>query len=123
MNLTKRILTAALAISTTVGVLPASAAQAATSVSISYRDYDGRYGRDHRDYRRDGYRDHRRDYRRDGRRNWDRDRDGIPNRYDRYDNRRYSWNGGYGYRDHRRCWTEWQWSRWRGERVPVRVCR
>jgi hypothetical protein len=30
-------------------------------------------------------------------RNWDRDGDGIPNRYDRHDNR---WNGAYGDRDH-----------------------
>lgn len=115
MNLTKRIVTAALAITTTLGVLPATAAQAATSVSINYRD------RDYRDYR--DYRGDRRDYRRDYRRNWDRDRDGIPNRYDRYDNRR-NWNGyRYGYRDQRRCWTDWQYSRWHGERIPVRVCR
>jgi hypothetical protein len=113
MNLTKRILTATLAVAATLGAVPATSAQAATSVSISYRDYDGRgYG----DYR--GYRDDRRDYRR----SWDRDRDGIPNRYDRYDNRR-GWNGGYRHRDNRRCWTEWHWNRWEGERVPVRVCR
>lgn len=117
MNLTKRIVTATLAAAATLGVLPAAPAQAATSVSISYRDHGGR---DYRDYRRD----HRRDYRRDYRRNWDRDRDGIPNRYDRYNNRRHwGYNNAYRYRDHRRCWTEWRYDRWRGERVRVRYCR
>ncbi|MBT2189210.1 hypothetical protein [Sphingobium nicotianae] len=107
MNLTKSIAAAALAV-TTLGVLPATAAEAGTTVSISYRDgYRGDY-RDYRDYRRD----HRR---------WDRDHDGIPNRYDRYDNRR-GWNGyGGGYRT--RCWTEWQYDGWRHERTRVRVCR
>lgn len=116
MNLTKRILTASLAVAATLGVVPAATAQAATSVNISYRD-------GYRDYR--DYRGHdRRDFRRDQRRNWDRDRDGIPNRYDRYDNRRnWGYNGGHRYRDNRRCWTQWQYNRWQDRRVPVRVCR
>lgn len=116
MNLTKRIVVASLAVATTLGVLPAtSAAQARTSVSISYSNVDYRGYRDWRDDR---------DWRRDGYRGWDRDRDGIPNRYDRYDDRRnWGWDGGYRYRDQRRCWTEWRYDRWRDERVRVRICR
>ena len=114
MNLTKSIVTAALAVAT-LGVLPATAAEAQTSVSISYRDG---YRGDYRGYDR---RDDRRDYRRyDGRRGYayrDRDRDGVPNRWDRYDNRR-SWNG---YRT--RCHTEWRYDRWADRRVRVQVCR
>jgi len=117
MNLTKRIVTAVLAATTTLGVMPATA-QAATSVTVAYRDYDGRAYRDYRDYRDD----YRRDYRRDSR-NWDRDRDGIPNRYDRYDNRRgWGWNNGDRYRDNR-CWTEWRYDGRRDRRVQVRYCR
>lgn len=116
MNLTKSIVAAALAVAT-LGVLPATAAKAQSSVSISYRDYDrAGYRDDYRDYR-DYRRDDRRDYRRDYRRSWDRDRDGIPNRYDRYDNRR-NWNG---YRT--RCRTEWRYDRWSDRRVRVQVCR
>jgi hypothetical protein len=118
MNLTKSIVAAALAVTTTLGIVPATQAQARSSVSISYRDYDYRG-----DYRGDR-RDYRRDYRRDDRRHrWDRDRDGIPDRYDRYDNRRWGWNDGYRYRDARRCWTEWRYDRWQDERVAVRFCR
>ena len=109
MNLTKRILTASLAVAATLGVVPAASAQAATSVNISYRDA-GYRGWDR------GY--DRRDYRRDYRRGWDRG----PHRYDRRDYRR-GWNGGYRYRDQRRCWTQWQYNRWQDRRVPVRVCR
>lgn len=107
MNLTKCIVAAALAVVTTAGTLAATPVQAQTWVSVSYRD------RDWRDGRRDGWdrrwRDDRR-YRRD------RDRDGIPDRYDRrpyhYDRHRYD----------RRCWTEWRYDRWHG-RYPVRYCR
>lgn len=116
MNLTKSIVAAALAVTTTLGIIPVTQAQARSSVSISYRDND---------YRGD-YRGDRRDYRHDDRRQrWDRDRDGIPNRYDRYDNRRWGWNNssGYRYRDARRCWTEWRYDRWQDERVAVRICR
>ncbi|MBN8832422.1 MAG: hypothetical protein J0G94_17815 [Sphingomonadales bacterium] len=113
MNLTKTIVTAALALGT-LGGLPALTAPAQAQ---GYRYDRG----DYRDYRRD---DDRRDYRRDHRRSWDRDRDGIPNRYDRYDNRRnWGWNGGYRYRDARRCWTETRWDSWRHQRVRVRICR
>lgn len=108
----KTIVAAALALATITGAVPvATAAQAQTWVSISYRDND------YRDYRHD-YRHHR-DWRHESRR-WDRDRDGIPNRYDRYDNRRgWAWNDNR----YRRCWTEWRYDRWRDERVPTRICR
>lgn len=110
MNLTKNIVAATLVAATMLGVAPAAQAQASSSISISYRD--------------NGYRGGWRD---DRRRNWDRDRDGIPNRYDRrpyrYDYRGWGWNNGYRYRDNRRCWTEWRYDPWRDDRVPVRFCR
>jgi hypothetical protein len=55
----------------------------------------------------------------------DRDRDGIPDRFDRHDNRRRHWgpDNRYGYRDQPRCWSETRWDRWRGARYRVRVCR
>jgi hypothetical protein len=55
------------------------------------QDYDhGRY-------------DHRRDYRGD--------------RYDHDRGRHNGWNRGYGFRDHRHCWTEWRHHR------RVTICR
>jgi hypothetical protein len=72
----------------------------------------------------DGY-GHSRDWR-DAPRTRDRDRDGIPNRYDRYDNRRgYSHyeKPHYAYRAAPRCWSEWRYDRWQDRRVKVRVCR
>jgi len=58
---------------------------------IAYRGYEQRgYGWGDRDH--DGIPNR---YDRVDNRRWDRDHDGIPNRYDRYDNRR-----GWGDRDH-----------------------
>lgn len=113
MNLTKRIVTAALAAATTLGALSATPALARTSVTISYRDVD------YRDYRRD----QRRDWRSD-RRDWRRDHRDWRRSWNRYDNRR-NWDrhNGYRYRDQRRCWTEWRYDRWRNDRVRVRICR
>lgn len=110
MKLNKSLWAAVLAAGTLLTVAPTAPAQARTSVTISYRDYDyrGDWRRDYRDYRRD----HRRHYRND-------------RRY-RYDNRRYGWNdwnNGYRYRKAPRCHTEWRWDRWRDRRVRVRVCR
>lgn len=107
MNLTTRIVTAAIAAATAFGVLPASAApaEAQTTLSISYRDYDYRQYRDGRDYRRDrDYRGDQRDWRRNDRRNRD-------------------WRGYNQYRQPRHCWTELRWDQWRGERYRVRICR
>lgn len=112
MKMSMKVVAAALAFATTFGVLPATAASAQTHVSISYRDYDYRGGQ--------GYRGDYRDWR-GSRHRWDRDRDGIPNRYDRYDNRRHwGWNDG---RRSRHCWSEWRYDRRRDDRVRVRVCR
>lgn|GEM_PF-1904982 len=107
MNLTARIMTAALAAAATFGVLPATAApaQAQTAMTISYRDYDHRQIRHGRDYRRDRhYRGHRNDWR-------------------RHDRRYRNWHGRSHYRKRERCWTELRWDRWRGERYRVRICR
>lgn len=106
MKLNKSLWAAVLTAGTLLTIAPAAQAQARTSVTVSYRDYDYRG-----DWRRD-YRDYRRDYRSD-------------RRY-RYDNRRYGWNGwnnGYRYRKAPRCHNEWRWDRWRDRRVRVRVCR
>ncbi|HZV19127.1 MAG TPA: hypothetical protein VFF84_10605 [Sphingobium sp.] len=112
MKLNKSLWAAVLAAGMLITVAPA--AQAQTSVTIGYRDYDNR-GDWRRDYRDDrGYRDYRND------RRYRHDR-----RY-RYDHRRYGWNGwndGYRYRKGRRCHTEWRWDRWQDRRVRVRVCR
>ncbi|MDP3377997.1 MAG: hypothetical protein Q8S53_06495 [Brevundimonas sp.] len=112
MTLMTRIATAAFAAAATLGLMPIATApaQAQTSVSISYRDYDRGYYRDVRDVRRDR---HYRGYRGDARRgDW------------RRNDRRYRhWQSHNQYRAPRRCWTELRWDRWRGERVRVRVCR
>jgi len=66
----------------------------------------------------DGW-DRDRDGRRDNRYRWrsgwgDRDRDGIPNRFDRYDNRHryvYGYRHGYGWRDSDRDGVPNRWDR------------
>ena len=89
MRIIKALAAAGLALSATA---MGTAAQA--------HDYDhGRYdhGRDYRDARYD-----------------------RGDRYDRYDydrGRHYGWNRGYGFRDHRHCWTEWRYHR------RVTICR
>lgn len=82
----KRLLITAAAALTLVGPLAATSAYA----QDWYRggDRDSRYDRDGRDNNRRGDNSMRRD----------RDRDGIPNRVDRWDNRRdngYYWNGRF----------------------------
>ncbi|MCW2349332.1 hypothetical protein [Sphingobium sp. B12D2B] len=110
MPLTPRLASVAFAVAATFGLMPLAAApaQAQSSLSISYRDYDrGAYHDGYREVRRDRhYRE--RSYRSD-RRDW--------RRHDR------GYRSGYGYNDRRRCWTETRWDRWRGERYRVRICR
>jgi hypothetical protein len=113
MTFTTRIASAAFAAAVTFGLMPLASApaQAQSSISISYRDYDrGHYRDGYRDVRRDrhyrGYRDDRR------RHNWR-----------RHDRRYRNWYGHHQYRAPRRCWTETRWDRWRGERYRVRICR
>lgn len=105
----KTLIPALAAALTIGGGLAATPAEASSRVVIHYGDGHG-------------YRDAPR-YR-------DRDRDGIPNRYDRYDNRRGDWRGQgfyhgprHSYRHASRCWTEWRYDRWQDRRVKVRVCR
>lgn len=87
----------------TAGAFPATPAQADSRIAVHY-----------------GYGD------REVPRWRDRDRDGIPNRDDRYDNRRglgYDHAPRYGHPHASRCWTEWRYDRWEDRRVQVRVCR
>lgn len=82
-------------------VLAGATLLSGTAASAQYRPYGDR-DRDGVPNRYDNY---------NNRTSRDRDRDGIPNRYDRYDNRNHRWHyygGSYGYRGYRGPWRTGQ---------------
>ncbi|MBW8814683.1 MAG: hypothetical protein JF588_14780 [Caulobacterales bacterium] len=99
----------------TAAVATLAAAGTASAQSYGYhRDYQAYgYSQDYgRSYNRGYAQDYGRGYDRSAYR--DRDRDGVPDRYDRYDNR-YDRGNGYGYghwrRHHHHEWRE-RYDRW-----------